>query len=183
MFTAGYAVYLFVLFTVIALLEIQIEGKDGWAKNLPCWRPKTDSLAAKVYAGIMSGKELTGYHIFMFSLPLLILHLPFIAGIKWTLAKELQIVSVNYLFSVIWDFLWFVWNPYYGVERFKPQFISWHKKWLGPVPQDYLAGVGLSFILAAIAGEKTEWAVFLAIELLLILFSVTMSASYLKRKS
>lgn len=182
MFSIGYDIYLFVIFTVIALLEIQIEGQHGWARNLPCWRPRPDSFVAKVYAGIMGGKELTGYHIFMFSLPLSILHLPFVAGIKWTLAKELQVVSVYFLFSVIWDFLWFVWNPYYGVERFKPQFVSWHKKWLGPVPQDYLIGVGLSFIFAVMAGETTKWVVFLAIESWLLLISTLIAINHLKRK-
>lgn len=31
--------YIFIMATVLAILEIQIEGKHGWAKNLPTWRP------------------------------------------------------------------------------------------------------------------------------------------------
>lgn len=151
MFSIPYAVYLFALFTVVALLEIQIEGKDGWAKNLPCWRPKPDSLVAKIYARFMGGKELTGYHVVMFSLSLLILHLPFTAGTKWTLVKELEVFSAYFLVSVLWDFLWFIWNPHYGLKRFKPKFIWWHKKWIGPIPTDYLSGLLVSAIFASVA--------------------------------
>jgi len=32
-------IYIFVMATVLALLEIQIEGANGWARNLPTWRP------------------------------------------------------------------------------------------------------------------------------------------------
>ena len=35
MFPIWYAVNVFVFATIISFLEIQIEGKDGWAKNLP----------------------------------------------------------------------------------------------------------------------------------------------------
>lgn len=33
--------------TVLALLEIQIEGEGGWAKNLPTWRPHPDNVIGK----------------------------------------------------------------------------------------------------------------------------------------
>ena len=159
MFTISYAVYLFVLVTVFALLEIQIEGKDGWAKNLPCWRPNPNSVAAKVYAAFMNGKELTGYHAAIFPLPLLILHFPFVAGTSWTLVRELETLSAYFLMAVAWDFLWFVWNPAYGLKKFKSEFISWHKKWWGPVPKDYPTGLIISFIFALIAGSLLPWSV------------------------
>lgn len=151
MFTIGYAVYLFVMVTIFALLEIQIEGKDGWAKNLPCWRPKPSSFTAKLYAAFMNGKELTGYHAAIFPLPLLILHFPFVAGISWTLVRELETLSMCFLMAVVWDFLWFVWNPAYGVKKFKPELIPWHKKWKGAVPIDYPNGLIVSFVISLVA--------------------------------
>ncbi|MBI4036842.1 hypothetical protein HY385_00245, partial [Candidatus Daviesbacteria bacterium] len=69
-------IYLFLMATVLAILEIQIEGKHGWAKNLPTWRPKSQSFFVKLYSKMMSGKEMTGYHLSMFSFVVLIFHLP-----------------------------------------------------------------------------------------------------------
>jgi len=153
MFTIGYAVYLFGIATALALLEIQIEGKNGWAKNLPCWRPKDkDSFAVRAYMFFMSGRELTGYHIVMFFFVFLILHFPFFAGVGWTGKKELWVVSNYFLLSVTWDFLWHVWNPHYGVKKFNPKTISHDYKWLGPIPQDYINGIVVSLAFALVAG-------------------------------
>lgn len=157
MFTIGYAFYVFILATAFALLEIQIEGKNGWAKNLPCWRPDSQSILSRIYSLFMNGKELTGYHVVMFPIPLLILHFPFVAGASWTIFKELETLSMYFLMAPTWDFLWFVWNPAYGIIKFRPQFIPWHKKWIGPVPKDYPTGVAVSFILALVAGDIFGW--------------------------
>lgn len=151
MFSIGYAVYLFIIATVLALLEIQIEGAQGWAKNLPCWRPNPDSFIARSYARVMSGKSLTGYHIAMFSLVLITLHIPFFAGISWGLVKQLEVFSAFFLLTICWDFLWFIFNPHYGPSRFKAEYIWWHKNWIGYVPADYLGGITVSIILTLIA--------------------------------
>ena len=45
--------YLFVTSLVVASLEIEIEGKDGWAKKLPTWRIR----------GGCGDRPLTGYHV------------------------------------------------------------------------------------------------------------------------
>jgi len=162
MFTIGYAAYLFVMATILALLEIQIEGKDGWAKNLPCWRPqKPYNFTVRAYMFLMSGRELTGYHIVMFTFVLLILHLPFFAGVKWNGQRELWTVSIYFLLSVTWDFLWHVWNPHYGVKKFNPKTISHDYNWLGPIPKDYIMGVIVSFAFAVLSGgDITHWLFF-----------------------
>ena len=158
MFTIGYAIYLFFIATVLALLEIQIEGKDGWAKNLPCWRPKNkDSFAVRAYMFFMSGRELTGYHIVMFFFVFMILHFPFFAGIGWSGKKELWVISNYFLLSVCWDFLWHVWNPHYGIRKFSPKTISHDYKWVGPVPLDYISGVFISFLFAWIIGVNLSY--------------------------
>jgi len=33
------SIYLFVVALVLAFLEVQIEGKHGWASKLPTWKP------------------------------------------------------------------------------------------------------------------------------------------------
>lgn len=178
MLTIGYAVYVFLLATILALLEVQIEGKNGWAKDLPCWRPKPDSLPARIYAAFMNGKELTGYHAVMFPLPLLILHFPFVAGGSWSVVRELETLSIYFLMAVAWDFLWFVWNPAYRLKKFKPDFIPWHKKWTGPVPKDYPVGLIVSFILALVAGDLFGWLLVIIVFILLTLVSCLLPSQY-----
>ena len=41
------------------------------------------------------------------------------------------------LFWIAEDFLWFVLNPAYGLARFKPEIVHWHKHWLWHAPIDY----------------------------------------------
>jgi len=183
MFTIGYAIYLFGVATFLALLEIQIEGQNGWAKNLPCWRPKDkDSFAVKVYMLFMSGRELTGYHIVMFFFVFLILHFPFFAGVGWTGKKELWVVSNYFLLSVTWDFLWHVWNPSYGIRKFSPKTISPDYKWLGPVPLDYINGILVSSVSAWIAGvDLSLWFTAFFIFWVLTLASCFLSLMLIKK--
>ena len=45
---------------ILALWEIQIEGKDGWAAKLPAWRIEKGWLVR-----LSGGRPVTGYHFFM----------------------------------------------------------------------------------------------------------------------
>ncbi|MFH1668192.1 MAG: hypothetical protein ABH884_04200 [Candidatus Komeilibacteria bacterium] len=146
-------IFLFVLALVLAELEVQIEGKHGWAEKLPTWRPKPNSKLSRIYAKVMSKRELTGYHIAMFSFVLLILHAPYFMGVKWTFAGELVTLSYNFIFVVVWDFLWFVLNPYYALRKFTGVHIWWHKKWVGFLPVDYYGGFVISFIIYVIGSQ------------------------------
>lgn len=139
--------YLFILAVVLAVLEIQIEGEHGWAKNLPTWRPKSDFWLAKIYRKFMSGKDLTGYHLAMFGFVFLIMHLPFFRGVEWSEINEWETLSLFFIFAITWDYLWFIFNPSYPLHKFKAEHIWWHKKWLGPLPLDYYLGILISFIL------------------------------------
>lgn|GEM_PF-526683 len=150
------AVALFVWALLFALIEIAGEGGVGWALAAPTWRTQN-----ALYGAFMNGKELTGYHLFMFVLPLVLFHLPFAfgrlwGGIKWTLAKELEVIALYFLLSVTWDFLWFVLNPSFTLERFMPGEIWWHAKWLWRVPTDYVSGIGLAAVLTAIVAWKWD---------------------------
>ncbi|OGL84510.1 hypothetical protein A3J03_01680, partial [Candidatus Uhrbacteria bacterium RIFCSPLOWO2_02_FULL_46_25] len=143
--------YLFLLALALAFLEVQIEGAHGWAVNLPCWRPKGGRWYSWLYTKVMGGKELTGYHLGVFSFAFLVLHLPYIWGVPWGIGPELQTLSLFFLFIVLWDFLWFIINPHYGIRKFRPNCISWHKIWIARVPIDYYGGVLISLTLRAFA--------------------------------
>lgn len=126
------AVYMLVTSFILALLEIQIEGKNGWAKDLPTWR-----ISNKLTSLFYGARPLTGYHLHMNIFVLLLLHLPvFFTGWSW----ELECILFGFLIGMwtIEDFLWFVFNPHYGLKKFKKENIPWHKNWWGPVPDFYI---------------------------------------------
>lgn len=148
--------YIFIVATVLAVLEIQIEGAAGWAKNLPTWRPK-GTWYVKLYERIMSGREFTGYHLTMFSFVFLIFHLPYVFGLPFNLDQELRTISFFFMFMVLWDFLWFVLNPHYPLSRFKKEHILWHKKWALGAPIDYYGGVIASLLVIIPTGDFLWW--------------------------
>lgn len=169
--------YIFIMALVLAILEVQIEGGTGWAGNLPTWRPKSDSWYSKFYQKFMSGKEMTGYHLSMFSFVFLIFHLPFFFGIDWNLAKELDIWVIFLLFIVIWDYLWFVVNPHFTVKNFNGKHIFWHSRWIGSWPKDYWFSCFLSLFLAVIINSFliqnyiVEWLIMFAVFVVLAFLS------------
>ncbi len=140
-------IYIFALAVVLAVLEIQIEGPNGWAKNLPTWRPHPQKWYSQIYSKIMSGREFTGYHLTMFIFVFMIFHLPYVFGLEVTLDHWLKTISYYLMFSVMWDFLWFVLNPHYPLKNFTKEYISWHKRWLGYAPVDYYSVPMMSLLV------------------------------------
>lgn len=130
------AIYLFITALVLAFLEVQIEGKHGWAGQLPTWRPGRPWYA-RLYRRLMGGKDLTGYHLGIFGLVLLFLHFPNL-GVAASWWQESWILSIFFMFVVVWDYLWIIINPHYGVWRRRPRTdVVWHRHWWGPWPRDY----------------------------------------------
>lgn len=138
-------VYLFLIVLALAALEVQIEGKHGWMKKIPTWRVRS-----KIFGFFMGGKELTGYLFYLLIILLMFFHLPFLGGAMWSWQAEVEILSLFLLFSVFWDLLWFILNPYYGIKRLKKKYVYWHKQWLFGVPLDYTRGIIISFAIACI---------------------------------
>lgn len=136
--------YVFALATAVAVLEIQIEGKNGWAEKLPAWRPAHRSRLRRLYALFSNKKELDGYHVSLFFVLILTFHMPFLFGAPISLDLWLKNLSLFFLFMVIWDYLWFVWNPWFTVRKFHPKKIDWHKKWFLFMPLDYWEGILIS---------------------------------------
>jgi hypothetical protein len=137
---------------LFALVEIEIEGPDGWAEKLPTWYRVRPGYA-RALAALLSGKPLTGYHLTMLPLSLVSFHLGFAFGWAWSPALEARLLAGYLVFNVVWDFLWFLLNPPFGWARFRRGNVDiwWHGRvWLGRFPIDYWNGVALSFIIAGL---------------------------------
>ena len=131
MMIAGLLIFMIFMSVILALWEIQIEGKDGWAGNLPCWRIENGWILK-----LTNGRPLTGYHVFMTLFLIAIVHLPlFFVTWSWRLECLLMGFYVGMVF--LEDFFWFVLNPHYGIKNFRKGKIWWHKRWWGPVPDLY----------------------------------------------
>ncbi len=117
-----------------AMTEIQIEGAHGWAASLPTWRIEKHWLL-DIFWG---GRPMTGYHAWVFPFMFLAFHLPLaVTGtVSWRL--EARCLGSLMLFWIAEDFLWFVLNPAFGLAKFTPQSIPWHRHWLLGVPVDYV---------------------------------------------
>jgi hypothetical protein len=156
-FDVGYAlatlpgtILLFAYALFFALVEIEIEGKDGWAINLPTWF-RRKPWYARVFGFLLSGKPLTGYHAVMLLLPFLGFHIGLAFGQPWSWGIEARIIASYFVWNVTWDFLWFLWNPAYGWARFRKGEIWWHGgPWLGRLPVDYFNALWVSFVIAAL---------------------------------
>ena len=128
---AVYIVCAAVLAVIFALLEVQIEGKDGYAAKLPCWRKETGLIVK-----LSGGRPVTGYHIVMAIFMILMFHFPFLF-VRWTLETELLILGLVFETFLLEDFFWFVFNPHFGIKKFKKEHIWWHIGWWGPFPSLY----------------------------------------------
>ena len=140
-------IFIFIMAILLAILEIQIEGKHGWAGKLPTWRPKKTPWFLQIYQKIIGNREITGYHLSLFAYVLFIFHLPFFLGTPFTWENWFRIISLFLLYIVVWDFLWFVMNPHYPLKKFRQEHVLWHKKWWLFAPSDYFICIVLSFLV------------------------------------
>lgn len=133
--------------TTLACMEIESEGKYGWAEKMPTWF-RTTGFVARGYGLFMGGKPLTGYHLFAFILPVLLFHGHFAMGMPWSPAAEFKAWAMYFGVCPMWDYHWFVLNPAYK-GKFTRRDVWWHNKsiWVfGLFPMDYLVGYLMSFL-------------------------------------
>lgn len=116
-----------------AKVEIQIEGPAGWAAALPTWRIEQHWLL-DIFWG---GRAMTGYHAWVFSFMVLMFHFPAFFFQTWSWRLEARALASIMQFWVTEDFLWFVLNPAFGLDRFNPQNVPWQKHWFWVAPTDY----------------------------------------------
>lgn len=134
-------VFLLAVSVIFALLEIQIEGSEGWAENLPTWKVKNP------FRKVVGWPTLAdGYHFWMWVFVILIFHAPFFFGFPFNQINELLIIEMIFIFFLLEDFLWFVFNPSWGLKNFFTKEIPWHPHKIMFLPQNYWIG----FVLLAI---------------------------------
>ena len=126
-----------------AQVEIQIEGAAGWAANLPTWRIEQHWLL-DIFWG---GRAMTGYHAWVFPFVALIFHFPLVLFAHWSWRAECRVLASIMLFWISEDFLWFVCNPAYGLARFNPVEVPWHKHWWLGAPTDYWLSLSVAAVM------------------------------------
>ena len=127
----------------IALLEIASEGPFGWAENAWNFGYTVDKSQERPF---------TYYHLSMNLVYFVALNLAFWRREEWegwlkVLMIEFKVLSWTFMMWVVEDFLWFMMNPNYGLSKFGPEHIWWHKTWFLGVPYHYWILAPLSLLL------------------------------------
>jgi len=127
-----------------AKLEIAIEGPDGWARNLPARRLPEDHWVSRLF---FSDRPATSYHIWLEVSLITIFHMIYLfVAPTWMI--ELRVLAFFCFFCIVEDFLWFVFNPAFGIKNFRPEKIWWHQKhWWFIAPRDYYVFLALGLCL------------------------------------
>lgn len=125
--------YTVIMALIYALLEIQVEGKNGWCRNLPTFRINV------FFKKFLGGKPLTGYHIYMLLTFLIVFHAMMHEHLSWR--NEANTIGLMSLFFLLEDVFWFIFNPHYTLKRFLEKDIRWHKRWLWGLPVTYWMGI------------------------------------------
>ncbi len=136
-----FGLYILIFGIFLALLEIEIEGEHGWAKNLPTWR-KTKNNAPLGFL-----RNITGYHLTLNLMILALNHIFFIGLYGYTgIVDELFILWFTAFLIIYWDFLWFILNPHFTIQKFEKEHIPWYtdSRWIMWFPLDYWYGIGIS---------------------------------------
>ena len=138
-----YILFILILSYGMANLEIQIEGGEGWAKNLPTWRIEKHWLL-DVFFG---GRAMTGYHFWMLSFVFVLFHIGILFAAEWSWLLEVRVIGGYILMWAAEDFMWFVFNPKFGIRKFKKEHIPWHPNWIAGLPVEYWVFAPLCLLL------------------------------------
>lgn len=142
------AIYWFLVALTLALTEIEVEGKFGWAEKTATWSRKVS--APKGFRLFSGSRTLTGYHLFLNAFLLILIHSPLIFFNTFSWDLEFQLIAIYLVWALFWDFLWFILNPYYGWAKFSPKAVWWfgEEPWIfKKLPIKYFVQIGISFIL------------------------------------
>lgn len=148
MITLIISIYWFLAAITLALTEIEVEGKFGWAEKTATWSKKVTP--PKVFLLFSGSSTLTGYHLFLNSFLLILIHSPFFFFQTFSWELELQLIATYLVWALFWDLLWFILNPYYGWSKFSARAVWWFgdEPWIfRKLPIKYFVQIGISFIL------------------------------------
>ncbi len=141
--------WVILLASLYAQLEIQIEGDQGWAAGLPTWRTPDNH----VLNWFFGGRAVTGYHLFLFTFMAAVFHLPLAMGGRFTWWLEARILGSLMWFWLLEDLFWFALNPAFGLGRLTPAHATWHPHWLLGLPVDYI-------IFCILGGGLLGWSLY-----------------------
>lgn len=153
----------FVVALMYAWFEIESEGKYGWSEKTQTWYRSFQSYP-KWLRIFLGRKPLTGYHLPAFMAVFLISHMHFFMGVTWTVQKELVAMATYMAWAPLWDYLWLLFNPYYGVGHLGPKNVWWYRYsyWVfGVVPIENVVQWGITLLLAAAGGFLMNQILFL----------------------
>lgn len=137
-----------------AQVEIQIEGARGWAAGLPTWRIEKHPML-DIFWG---GRPMTGYHAWVFSFMFLVFLLPMVSTGRFSIRLAARCIGSLMIFWITEDFLWFAFNPAFGLARLAPEFVPWHHHWFMHLPSDYFifAVSGILLLAYSFHHPKTD---------------------------
>lgn len=131
-----FSIFIIVFSFLFAIIEIEVEGRDGWAKNLPTPHLTSDE------------KSLTFYHVYIFLFVFAAFNMIFFIRtqlLNWR--NVFYIFSMTLMFFFLEDMYWFFANPFHSILKQN----EWHV-YVGPIPLLYIVLPIAAFIVAAIAG-------------------------------
>lgn len=136
---------------MFAILEVENEGKYGWAEKTQSGS-KSEKELPRIISFFMGEKPLTGYHLVLFPLVVLLTHAHFLMGVQWNIEEELKTIALYLLWTPLWDYLWFVYNPFYSLKNLKTAW--WYKEeylLFGLFPKSNVIQWILSIVLVSIS--------------------------------
>ena len=133
-----HGIFIAIYAILYSMLEIEIEGNAGWAKNLPT-----------VASGI---GPLTMYHLLM--------NIIVILTISYSLYSKTYSNWIVLYFIIAWflieDFMWFCLSPFYTLKKYSQENIAWHGKqpWILNSPLHNWIGISVMFLIAIFSKNR-----------------------------
>ena len=143
--------------TLYSLIEIEIEGNNGWAAKLP---------TPVIFR--LGGKGMTLYHLYMTLLIFVVM--AFQTGLVLNISSFLSTFAYFLQFLFIEDTLWFILNPFYTINKYTKKDIWWHstQPWILGIPLDnYL----ISFYNIIVAYALGRMEIFISLLLCYFLYN------------
>ena len=156
--------FIFIYALIFSLIEIEVEGKYGWAKNLP---------TEYFY------KKMTVYHIFMGLFIILSFCKIYFKSIK----DFKKVIFFTTCWFLIEDFLWFVFNPHFKLKKYKKKHIWWHAEqpWICGIPFHNIYGVLILVSLIYFCPKDRQFlSMVLSFLIIMIIISIILAPKYHK---
>ena len=158
------ALFIFSYSTLYSLLEIELEAKEGWCKNLP----------TPVVLG-----NFTLYHVLMNIIVIISILKVYVKDIT-SLEDITQAIFYIAAWFLIEDFMWFVLNPHFTIDKYKKEHIWWHARrpWYFGIPEHNFIGILVMFVCYCLSNKKSEFNVNIIYFLIFIILTIMFANNY-----